>query len=506
MTVFFTDGQQQIKPAVSLTQAMSDVNLLGGPFKADSFWTWKTVAKLIDGLPLDEREAELCRQCTGRSQLPSGAVRRLVVLVGRRGGKDRFLSAVAVWRAALCADWRQHVSSGEQAVVMLLGADKKQAAILRRYCQGLLQAPLLAAEVTRQTDDVIEFRDGGSLEVATNNAALVRGRSAIAVLGSEASYWKTDEYAASSDEEVVAAAEPSMAMCPDGGLLLLGSSVYRKRGFMFRMFKKLHGNDEAEDICWLAPSATMNPRLRSAVVDRALADDAPRARAEYLGVWRDDVCDFIPVDVIEAATDFGVRERAPLLNTKYIAFCDSAGGTGSDAFTLAVAHREGDNAVLDLLRERKPRFVPAAVVAEYAGLLKAYGITEVQSDKYAGGFHSDEWRRHDIKFIACERTTSENYLAALPLLLAGRARLLDNATLRSQLVGLERQVHANARESVTHGNTRGHDDLSCAAAGALVIAGGRPRYDSLFTGWDDAPLPGPLTTGRRDFYGMRYIS
>src|SRR5262249_16705164 len=69
-----------------------------------------------------------------------------------------------------------------------------------------------------------------ALETAPTEARLVRGRSAVAVLGSECCYWRTDEVSASSDEEVVAAAEPSMAMCPDGGLLLLGSSVYRRRG------------------------------------------------------------------------------------------------------------------------------------------------------------------------------------------------------------------------------------------------------------------------------------
>jgi predicted nuclease of predicted toxin-antitoxin system len=37
---------------------------------------------------------------------------------------------------------------------------------------------------------------------------------------SEVSHWRTDEQAVANDEEVIAAAEPSMAMCPDGGLLL----------------------------------------------------------------------------------------------------------------------------------------------------------------------------------------------------------------------------------------------------------------------------------------------
>ena len=67
------------------------------------------------------------------------------------------LPAVGVWRAALAQDWRKHVSAGEQAVVILLGADKRQAAILRKYCRGLLEAPRLRAEVVRDTDEVIEF-------------------------------------------------------------------------------------------------------------------------------------------------------------------------------------------------------------------------------------------------------------------------------------------------------------------------------------------------------------
>jgi hypothetical protein len=216
-------------PDITLSQALSDPSLFGGTFGTPSFWTWRTVAKLIDGIPLTEpREVDLYKQCSGRSQLPNGPVRRLFVLAGRRAGKDRFESAVAVWRSALCTDWRKQQSAGEGAVVILLGADKKQATILRRYSEGLLQVPLLAREVARQTGDVIEFRNGSSLEISTNDVRLVRGRSAIGVLGSECCHWRVDEHAASSDEEVVGAAEPSMAMTPDGGLLLLGSSVYRK--------------------------------------------------------------------------------------------------------------------------------------------------------------------------------------------------------------------------------------------------------------------------------------
>ena len=464
-------------PLISLTRALTDPALFGATFRAPSFWTWRTLAKLIDGEPLTEpREVELAEQSTGRSQLPNKPVRRLILLAGRRAGKDRFLSAVSVWRAALCADWRRHSSVGEQNVCLLLGADKKQAAILRRYAEGLLQAPMLKPEIVRQTGELIEFKNGASLEIATNDARLVRGRSAIAVLGSECCHWKTDEYSSSSDEEVVGAASPSMAMCPDGGLLMLGSSVHRKVGYMHRQFKKLHGNDDADGICWFAPSAVMNPQLPAHVIDQALAEDAAKARAEYLNIWREDLSDFIPFDVIEGCTDFGTHERAPEAGIDYVAYCDCSSGIG-DSFAIAIASR-GPPHMLHVVRERKPRFVPAQVIAEYAELLKPYGITEVQGDKYAIGFHEQEWMRHGIRFVACERTTSENYLHCLPLLLAGNVRLVDSLTLRNQLCALERRVGANDKETVTHpAHASAHDDVACAACGALAVAAKYGNYE-----------------------------
>jgi hypothetical protein len=82
----------------------------------------------------------LREEATGRKYGPGGnngmPVRRLILLAGRRAGKDRFLSAVAVWRAALCTDWRKFQSVGEGAVCILLGADKRQASIPAKDEEG----------------------------------------------------------------------------------------------------------------------------------------------------------------------------------------------------------------------------------------------------------------------------------------------------------------------------------------------------------------------------------
>ena len=265
------------------------------------------------------------------------------MLAGRRAGKDRFFSAVAVWRAALCTDWRKYLSAGEQAVCILLGADKRQAAILRRYCHGLIELEGIKNEVVRCTNEVIEFHNGSCLEIATNDPALVRGRSAIAVIGSECCQWKVNEDSLGNDEEVVSAAANSMGMTVDGGLLLLGSSVHRRAGYMYRMFKELHGNNDAldTDFCWFAPSKTMNSRLPQWVIDDALAKSPHKARADYLNIWREDISECFPTDSIEGATDYGIYERPPQPNIHYFAFSDTALGTGNHSvFCFRYNHKE----------------------------------------------------------------------------------------------------------------------------------------------------------------------
>jgi hypothetical protein len=270
-----------------------------------------------------------------------------------------------------------------------------------------------------------------------------------------------------------------MAMTPGGGMMVLASSVHRKKGLMYRLWKELHGNNDAEAICWLAPSRVMNPALPARVVEKAREKDPQRADAEFNSVWREDVSDFIPADVIEAATDYGVLERAPVEGVEYFGFADPAGGTGKDSFSVAVAHLGSDGkAVLDCVRERRPRFVPAAVVKEYADLLRTYGISNIRSDRYASAWAGDEWSRNRINCMPSELTKSEIYLAALPLLMSGQARLLDIERMRKQFAALERRIHAGGRESVDDsGAASANDDLSNSAAGALLLALPTPAFD-----------------------------
>ena len=57
---------------------MRNANLPGTPFQAPTFWAWHAVAKILSSEDLDEREAALFREWTGRTTLPTKPVRSLI--------------------------------------------------------------------------------------------------------------------------------------------------------------------------------------------------------------------------------------------------------------------------------------------------------------------------------------------------------------------------------------------------------------------------------------------
>jgi hypothetical protein len=451
-------------------QLMTDPRLLGQVLGNETFAAHHVIAKLVDGLPLTDSETSLAQQLTGRSQfVADDPVSEIVAIAGRRSAKTSGLLSPFVIHAACCQSFR--LSPGEQGVALLLAPGKVQAQVARRYVLGQLHSsPVLAAMIVNERADDIELSNGHAIRVAASDYRTTRGFSAICVAIDEACFLPTGESAASPDEELIAALAPSLATT--GGKLLIASSPYARRGAAWERHRAHFGRDRDPILVTQAASRLMNPTLPQAVVDEALARDPATARAEWLGEFRADVETFVSLDAVDAVTDRGVFEREPAPGVRYVAFADPSGGS-SDSFTLGIAHQDAKAgaAVLDLVREIRPPFSPEAAVADLAGALKRFRLTRVTSDRYAGEWPVEQWRKHGIHCATSERTRSEIYGALLPALNSGRVRLLDHARMRAQLIGLERRTARGGRDTVDHGRGPGqHDDVINAAAGALVLA------------------------------------
>jgi len=178
-------------------------------------------------------------------------------------------------------------------------------------------------------------------------------------------------------------------------------------------------------------------------------------------------------EVVDACTDFGVVEREREAGITYHAFIDPSGGTGKDSFTLAIAHEVKDpktkvrTQVLDLVRAVKPPFSPSGVCAQYAEILKKYGLHKVTGDNYADEWPKEMMLSNGITYEKSDKVKNAIYGAFLPLLNSRSVRLLDHPEMRRELVNLERSTSQMGRDTINHPNN-GHDDLINAAAGALL--------------------------------------
>lgn len=476
-----------MKSAPTIRDLMTDPDLFGSQFNRESWSAWSALLKGFYGLPLTAVEAETFASITGGRKAPENALDELWLAIGRRGGKSQVAALLAVFEAAF-NDYSDRLSPGEVATVMVLACDRRQARTVMRYISGLLHSnPMLERMIQREEKESIELTNRTVIEVSTASFRAVRGYTVAACIADELAFWRSDE-SANPDWEILNALRPAMATL-DGKLIAL-SSPYSRRGALWDTYKR-HFGKPGPILVAQAPSKTMNPDLPERVIAEAMNRDPQAARAEYFAEFRADLEQFMSREAVEKSARPGPVELPFTRGNTYLAFTDPSGG-GADGFTLAIGHVEGDRTIVDVLRERKGP--PGAIVAEYAELLKAYGVREVTGDRYAGSWPEQEFQRHGITYRSAGKSKSELYVDALAAFNSERVELPPDDRTLNQLIALERRTSRAGKDSVDH-PSGGHDDRANAVAGLLQIAAPRKRPTAIFStyGYVEQPKPFYIT-------------
>ncbi len=464
---------------MNILDALDAPELFGPHFKGASWDRWRAFLAAMFGLPMTDDALAHYRHHTGRTEAPAAPFNEVALICGRRGGKSRVLATIAVHLATI-PDYADRLAPGETPTVAIIAADKRQARTIYRYIRGLLvNVPLLSPLLAAETAESLTLSNGVMVEVQTASYRAVRGYTLVAALCDEVSFWPNNE-SANPDEEILNALRPALGTL--GGLLLIASSPYAKRGALYSLFRDHWGKDASEVLIWRGSTAEMNPTFPARIIAKAYEDDPARASAEYDALFRDDVSGFVTREVVDGCTVPGRYELPRVPGCRYLAFVDPSGGS-SDSMTLAIAHqdtRDRTLAVLDAVRECKPPFSPEGVVVEFAEVLKSYGIARVTGDRYAGEWVREMFRTHGIGYDLSDRPASDIYRDVLPLLNSGKAELLDLKGITSQLCGLERRTARSGRDSISH-PPGGHDDTINSVAGALLLAVGQRRGLPVFS-------------------------
>jgi hypothetical protein len=457
---------------ITYADACHDPDLFGPWFEGESWSTWRVLDKAIFGEPLDDAEMAIFRELTGRDESPASAVQEAWLIMGRRSGKDVKAASLCAYIATIGAvqmDFRRYLVPGERGVVQLLAVDRDQSRVCLGYLKAFFDQPVLKQEVVGMSAEGIDLANGLSIEIATNDQRRVRGRTVIAVVFDEVAFWRS-EGSVSPDTDVYNAVKPAMLTIPSAMLIAI-SSPYARRGLLWSKHRAHYGKPSDRILVAQAPTWVMNPTVArdGEFLTNAFDEDPAAAGAEFGAQFRSDVEALLTREAVEAVIAEGVRERAPAHNTTYVAFVDPSGGS-ADSMTLGIGHREGDRAVLDAVRERKPPFSPENVVGEFAELMKSYGIMRVIGDRYGGEWPREVFAKAGITYEPSDRPKSDLYRDMLPLINSGRADLLDHDRLKAQLIGLERRTSRGGRDSIDHA-PGAHDDVANAVAGVLVRCG-----------------------------------
>jgi hypothetical protein len=487
------------KPALTIIDACTDPELFAPWFKGASWAAWFVFLRVMFALPLDEAGLQLFRACTGRSSPSLLGYLEVSLIIGRRGGKSLILAMISTYLSCFF-DWRPYLTAGERASVVIIAADRRQATVIFKYLRAFLSVPLLKGMIQRETADTIDLNNGVTIEIQTASFRTIRGRTVVAALADELAYWMSDDSSANPDTEILAALRPAMATIPKA-MLLKASSPYSRRGALWNDHRKHFGKDDSAMLVWQAPTTTMNPSVPEAFIAAEYENDPANAAAEYGAQFRSDIEAYVTREAAEAVVADGRFELPPMASATYSAFCDPSGGS-SDSMTLAIAHREGEHAILDAIREVKPPFSPESVVAEFATLLKTYRVFTVLGDRYAGQWPAERFTVHGITYSAAAKPKSDIYRDFLPAVNGRRVELLDHPKLISQLCGLERRTWRGGRDSIDHAPNQ-HDDVVNCVAGALtnliVVEAPQPVFGT----WSTSPIqnqfgyntPGPVTAG-----------
>ncbi|MBG0797168.1 hypothetical protein IYX23_05635 [Methylocystis sp. L43] len=464
-------------PLVSLRAALDDAALLGTVMAGESREPMRALLLASQGEPLTSSELEHFRRLTQRESPPDKRVAEGHIFAGRRAGKSSGIAALATYLGGLC-DYSDCLSRGERGVALIVAENQKQARVLLRYIEGAFDAsPALSRLIIGRTQFSLSLSNNVDIEVRSSDFRALRGLTLVCFVGDEINFWRS-EYSTNPDFEVIGSVRPAL-ITTKGQLFTIGSP-YAKRGFGYQTFRR-HFGPAGNPRILVAHGGTraFNPTVPQEEIDRAYAEDPASAASEWGAEWRSDIQGFVDRAIVDACVIPGRHELPRVSCVRYVAFIDAAGGSGGDSMTMAVAHREriGDRdvAVLNLVREVRPPFSPDVVTAEFAGIIKGYGISRATADRWGADWVTEAFAKHGVRVEQCARPKSDLYRELLAPLNSGRIELLDHPRLVAQLCGLERRTARSGKDSVDHGQGA-HDDLINSAAGALIEAlGGGTR-------------------------------
>ena len=442
----------------------------------DSFERWR-------GRPVDlfaklmEQEEVLTRhgfppmsdwwKATLRDFYRSGK-RRLVLRVGRRGGKSSTLCRVAVVETLYGA---HSVPPGDVGYFILVSTTKGEASSRLVTIRAILDV-LGVAHHPVDSGVAIEGKNVG-FKVYPATIAGVSGPTGIGFMGDELAKWRDSETGANPAKQVLASLTPTMATQPTAKAFL-SSSPFSTIDAHAEAFDR--GTTESQTVAH-APTWVANPTISEADT-RELEPDEPTRLREYGAIpMSSGTHHWFDSSTIQAAVESYELPVVAQPGTVLTAGGDCA--FVNDSAALVVGHlTPGPTSDLDKFRlgdldEVQPEpgapLMPSIIVKRFAARLRALGVGGMMADGHYKMTVVEHFIEAGLGFLDAPTVVAEPYVRLRVLLQGNRCALPDHPRLLNQLRQVMWRPTPNNMIQIIqprNGPGGGHGDL----VSALVLA------------------------------------
>ena len=174
-----------------IDEALTDPNLLGAALGKPETWaTWLAALKAAFGIALTEEEHQTFASIAGNREPPSHRVNQMWAVAGRGSGKSRISAAIAVYTACFL---KHDLDPGETGYVLTLAGSKDQAQLVFNYAAAFMRrSAILQKMISSVSAYEIKLTNKVIIAVHSNSFRLIRGKTLLAVICDEVSFWRDD--------------------------------------------------------------------------------------------------------------------------------------------------------------------------------------------------------------------------------------------------------------------------------------------------------------------------
>jgi len=422
------------------------------------------------GLPLDAGQLEMYGELTkGQKYRPGYERTEGIYVLGARSGKSFLASIIAIYESTVRAPrFRKYLNSGEVGYVIIVSTRLLQSQqIIGANCLRLLENSRIRHFVTDAISCEILLENGITIMSMPCSSTAARGLAICTLLLDECGWFMRE--GPKMDQEIFRALRPRMSQFR-GAKFLAISTPSSKQGLLYDLFEEGMDRDRPTPgrLTVHGETILINPTVDPDFLASEKRRDIDNYSREFQAEFAESVSTFFPSDKLlecfRLPGDVKYENRY-----RYYGAIDQSGLSGRDRFAFAIAHRVGDEIVLDVLRDWSTKS-GATIIAEIKEICKTYNVPSVAVDRYAGGWVREAFERQGLE-VTVRDLLPPIYINLKSLIISGSVLLPDNRGLREGLLRTNAFYGRSNQLSIGHErSSEGHGDESDASATAIWLA------------------------------------